>query len=173
MQSGTRMLLLLAQLFKHALITHTQFMHQHNRSRTDTNKTLESKRFRVDSGRFQQIKVTEDCELQEFIESHCKLPFKSGCAFFEFINKEEDISEKKEVLLMDKVILQSDSFEHYLSLFTISRTLEIFLQVLVYFRCQEHQEGQSSALHWTKGEYSYKACMVLDLYIKILYYSIR
>ena len=42
-------------------------------------------------------------ELREFIESHCKLHYRSGCAFFEFKNDKEDINERKEVLFMDKV----------------------------------------------------------------------
>lgn len=46
-----------------------------------------------------------DCELCEFIERHKKLTYKPGCAFYEFKNDKEDISERKEVLLMDKVCL--------------------------------------------------------------------
>ena len=44
-----------------------------------------------------------DCQLQEFIESYSKLTYKPGCTFYEFKNDKEDISERKEVLLMDKV----------------------------------------------------------------------
>lgn len=47
-----------------------------------------------------------DCELRGFIENHCKLTYKPGCAFFEFKNDKEDISERKEVLVMDKVFLK-------------------------------------------------------------------
>ena len=31
------------------------------------------------------------------------LTYKPGCAFFEFVNKTEDIHERKRVILMDKV----------------------------------------------------------------------
>ena len=61
----------------------------------------------VRSNRFQKLVVTKDCELREYIESICNLTFKSGCAFFEFLNDKEDINERKEVLLMDKVNLPS------------------------------------------------------------------
>ena len=47
--------------------------------------------------------MIRDCELREFIESQCKLTYKSGCAFSEFKSDKQDISERKEVLLMDKV----------------------------------------------------------------------
>ena len=58
----------------------------------------------MDSNRhFQKFDVPMDCELREFIERHCKLTYKSGCAFAEFKSEKRDINEKKEVLLMDKV----------------------------------------------------------------------
>ena len=73
--------------------------------RTDANKSLKSKPDPVAPDRFKKFEVTEDCELREFIESNCRLTFKPGCAFFEFMNDKEDINERKEVLLMDQVFL--------------------------------------------------------------------
>ena len=60
----------------------------------------------VNSSRFQILQVTSDCELRDFVESDHKLPYKAGCAFFEFKKDKEDINERKEVLLMDKVFMQ-------------------------------------------------------------------
>ena len=55
--------------------------------------------------RFEILKVEEDCELREFVETKCGLVFKRGCAFFEFTHEIEDIPETKEVVLMKKVTL--------------------------------------------------------------------
>ena len=54
--------------------------------------------------RFEILKVEEDCELREFVETKCGRIFKRRCAFFEFTHEVEDIPETKEVVLMKKVI---------------------------------------------------------------------
>jgi hypothetical protein len=56
----------------------------------------------VPSGRFLWLPVEEDCELLTFIESQ-NLNFHRGHAFYEFSHKSEDITGKKEVILMDVV----------------------------------------------------------------------
>ena len=58
----------------------------------------------VDNEHFVIFKVGKDCELKEFVEEK-KLPFTRGCAFFEFIHDVESISEDKEVVLMNKVVI--------------------------------------------------------------------
>ena len=71
----------------------------------------------VPLGRFLQLSVEEDCELLTFIESQTdphqtdprqpdkKLIFHRGNAFYEFSHESEDITGKKEVVLMDVVRL--------------------------------------------------------------------
>lgn len=57
----------------------------------------------VDPNHFTQIEVgSKGGQLRRIIERE-NLPFKPGCAFFEFVNKKEDIDEKKQVIIMDKV----------------------------------------------------------------------
>lgn len=64
---------------------------------------------KVSPGRFLQLEVKEGCELRTFIESQThpyqdkKLSFYRGNAFYEFSHKSEDITGKKEVVLMDVV----------------------------------------------------------------------
>ena len=53
--------------------------------------------------RFTELQVKRNCELKEFIEEN-KLEFKRGCTFYEFIHEIENISDKQEVVLKDKVI---------------------------------------------------------------------
>ena len=79
---------------------------QCNPGPSDADKSYEL--IKVDSNRFQTLKVTMDSELREYIESN-KLTYKSGCTFFEFKSDKEDISERKEVILMDKVYIKSCS----------------------------------------------------------------
>ena len=58
----------------------------------------------VNDNRFIQIEVgSKGGQLRQIVERK-NLPFKPGCAFFEFMNKKEDIDEKKEVIIMDKVL---------------------------------------------------------------------
>jgi hypothetical protein len=57
----------------------------------------------VDDNRFIRIEVgSKGGQLRQVVERR-NLQFKPGCAFFEFINKQEDIDENKEVIIMDKV----------------------------------------------------------------------
>ena len=73
---------------------------QANPRQTSRKLELES----VNDNRFIQIKVSsKGGQLRQLIERE-KLKFKPGCAFFEFKNKKEDIDEKKEVILMEKVL---------------------------------------------------------------------
>ena len=66
----------------------------------------EKLRVPVDDNRFIQIEVgSKGGQLRQIVERK-NLPFKPGCAFFEFINKKEAIDEKKEVIIMDKVLNQ-------------------------------------------------------------------
>ena len=72
--------------------------------------SLTEKYDRMDAERldyFKKLVVKKDCELREFIEIECKLPFKRGCAFYEFIHEIESIPEYKEVMLMKEVSLIS------------------------------------------------------------------
>jgi 6-phosphogluconate dehydrogenase (decarboxylating) len=63
----------------------------------------------VSTERFLWLPVKEDSELLTFIESqthphqHKNLVFHRGNAFYEFSHKSEDITGKKEVILMDVV----------------------------------------------------------------------
>ena len=57
--------------------------------------------------RFEILKVEEDCELREFVETKCGRVFKRGCAFFEFTHEIEDIPGTKGVVLLKKVTLIS------------------------------------------------------------------
>ena len=57
----------------------------------------------VDENHFTRIEVgSEGGPLRQILERE-NLQFKPGCTFFEFINKQEDIDEKKKVIIMDKV----------------------------------------------------------------------
>ena len=56
----------------------------------------------VDASHYMVIKVKKGGELVDCIERE-GLTYKPGCAFFEFVNKAEDIHERKRVILMDKV----------------------------------------------------------------------
>lgn len=56
----------------------------------------------ADASHYKVIKVKKGGELIDCIERE-GLAYKPGCAFFEFVNKTEDIHERKTVILMDKV----------------------------------------------------------------------
>ena len=56
----------------------------------------------VEVSHYKVIKVKKGGELIDCIERE-GLAYKPGCAFFEFVNKNEDIHERKRVILMDKV----------------------------------------------------------------------
>ena len=66
-----------------------------------------------------QIDVTVDCELREYIESHKKLIYKPGCTFFEFKSDKEDISERMEMLLLDKVIIFHKGVSYYIIVYLL------------------------------------------------------
>lgn len=55
----------------------------------------------VDPARFQILDVEERCDIKTFVQNH-SLIFKTGKGFYEF-TKPEKISDKKEVVLVDKV----------------------------------------------------------------------
>ena len=48
------------------------------------------------------LSVEKESELLTFIKSQ-GLPYTKGCAFYEFTHSSEDISEDKEVLLMNVI----------------------------------------------------------------------
>ena len=55
----------------------------------------------VDSARFQVLAVDERCDIRTYVQKNGLL-FKTGRGFYEF-TKPEKISDKKEVVLIDKV----------------------------------------------------------------------
>lgn len=55
----------------------------------------------VDAARFQVLDVDEKCDIRTFVHKN-GLIFKTGRGFYEF-TKPEKISDKKEVVLLDKV----------------------------------------------------------------------
>lgn len=55
----------------------------------------------VDSARFQVLDVDEKCDIRTYVQNN-ELIFKTGRGFYEF-TKPEKISDKKEVVLVDKV----------------------------------------------------------------------
>ena len=54
----------------------------------------------VDSARFQVLAVDERCDIRTFVQKNGLL-FKTGRGFYEF-TKPEKVSDKKEVVLVDK-----------------------------------------------------------------------
>lgn len=56
----------------------------------------------VDAARFQVLDVDERCDIKSFVQKNGLL-FKTGRGFYEF-TKPEKISDKKEVVLVDKVL---------------------------------------------------------------------
>ena len=57
----------------------------------------------VKAGRFQVLDVDERCDIKTFVQRN-GLIFKTGRGFYEF-TKAEKVSDKKEVVLVDKVNL--------------------------------------------------------------------
>ena len=55
----------------------------------------------VDPARFQVLDVDERCDIRTYVQKN-GLIFKTGRGFYEF-TKPEKISDKKEVVLVDKV----------------------------------------------------------------------
>lgn len=55
----------------------------------------------VDPARFQVLDVDDKCDIRSFVQKN-ELLFKTGRGFYEF-TKPEKISDKKEVVLIDKV----------------------------------------------------------------------
>ena len=58
----------------------------------------------IESERFKLYPVKEKCELSSLIVKH-GLRYRIGCVYYEFARKEEDVSEDKHIILMDKVIV--------------------------------------------------------------------
>ena len=58
----------------------------------------------VRDDRFKTLEVEKECELKTFIQDQ-NLAFQRGAAFYEFTRAEEDIVFRKEVILMDKVLI--------------------------------------------------------------------
>lgn len=57
----------------------------------------------VTPSRFQVLDVDERCDIRSFVQKN-SLIFKPGQGFYEF-TKPEKISDKKEVVLVDKVVI--------------------------------------------------------------------
>ena len=56
----------------------------------------------VESGRFIEFTVDEDSELQGYLNRNGR-KFKRGCAFFEFVNRVENIPSDSEVVMCNEV----------------------------------------------------------------------
>ena len=52
--------------------------------------------------RIELFDIDKDCSLKEFVEEK-GLTYKKGCAFYEFTNDVESISEDKEIIFMSNV----------------------------------------------------------------------
>jgi hypothetical protein len=58
----------------------------------------------VDSGRLEILDVNKTCSLRDFVEkTHQLVPYNPRRFFFEFTCDKEDITDDKEIILMDKV----------------------------------------------------------------------
>ena len=58
----------------------------------------------VDSGRLEILDVKETCSLRDFVEkTHQLVPYNPRRFFFEFVGAKENITDDKEIILMDKV----------------------------------------------------------------------
>lgn len=57
----------------------------------------------VKEKRFEEILVTEDTDLFNFITKTKEYHFKRGISYFEFVCVEEDINDDREVILKDEV----------------------------------------------------------------------
>ena len=74
-------------------------------SDVDGNNSLSGKMYQlpIDNGRFIKCDIKCACQLKEYVEMELKKPFWRGCAFYEFCQSHECISEDKEIVLMDMV----------------------------------------------------------------------
>lgn len=118
---------------------------QANPSHTSENLKLEP----INNDCFIQIEVdSKGGQLRQLIERE-NLTFKPGCAFFEFMNKKEDIDEKKAVILMEKVfqccIIMTDiisAIQNYrkqgkcLQVLQLISQLELRLEILINQICR-------------------------------------
>ena len=58
----------------------------------------------VDPGRLEILNVKKTCSLRNFVEkTHKLVPYNPRRFFFEFVGANENISDDKEIILMDKV----------------------------------------------------------------------
>ena len=53
--------------------------------------------------RFQVLNVDEDCNLRFFVKSVHGLKYEARRFFFEFVSREEEVTDDKEIILLDKV----------------------------------------------------------------------
>ena len=59
----------------------------------------------IDSGRLEILNVNKTCSLRDFVEKiHQLVPYNPRRFFFEFVSAEEDISDDKQIIIMDKVL---------------------------------------------------------------------
>ena len=58
----------------------------------------------VATDRFKLLHVSEDCDIATLIKNQ-GFTFQSGGVFYEFTRHKENITEEKEIVLMDKVCL--------------------------------------------------------------------
>ena len=65
----------------------------------------------VDPARFQVLDINEKCDIRSFVQKN-GLIFKTGRGFYEF-TKPEKISDKKEVVLVDKVCIIVPTYNPY------------------------------------------------------------
>ena len=107
----------------------------------------------VHSERFEKLDVKIDCSLIDLIEVTYKRKYKPNCAFFEFTHDSEDISEDKEVILMNKVsillVLRADFNNRLLELtnpmkFWLSACTSIYQLMTVLFTCSLNKLSTST-----------------------------
>ena len=82
----------------------------------------------VNPSRFQVLDVDERCDIRSFVQKN-SLIFKPGQGFYEF-TKPEKISDKKEVVLVDKVRIDYD-YDY--------RTGKTFTPIQLPFHCRNIQ----------------------------------
>lgn len=51
---------------------------------------------------YEVLKVDNNCQLERFIANH-KLKYEATCIYFEFVNKAEEITDDKKVIIMKEV----------------------------------------------------------------------
>ena len=58
----------------------------------------------VDSGRLEILNINKTCSLRDFVEkTHQLVPYNPRRFFFEFTSAKENITDDKEIILMNKV----------------------------------------------------------------------